>query len=72
MKSSDFLLILYTIMRKNSRKYNQYPLSILCKITIYSTFPLIQQNRRSGFMKLGVCGNIIPSKLYLSHRISGQ
>nr|DAH72683.1 MAG TPA: hypothetical protein [Bacteriophage sp.] len=31
-----------------------------------------RQNLCSGFMKLIKYGNIIPSKLYLSHRISGQ
>ena len=36
--------IIHNYEKKNSRKYNQYLLSVLCKITIYSTFPLIHQN----------------------------
>ena len=36
--------IIHNYEKKNSRKYNQYPLSVLCKITICSTFPLFHQS----------------------------
>ena len=34
--------IIHNYEKKNSRKYNQYPLSVLCKITICSIIPFYQ------------------------------